>query len=492
MRPFLAFFSVLLIPAFAQTLDVTQGLVNDQVLQRGAGNRGTARFSGTAAARLNGTSLEARVVNAKGGEPVVDWTPLCKVDGGKWIAELAGIPTGGPYRVELRAGDAAAQLTGILVGDLWVLAGQSNMEGVGDLVNVTAPMEQVHSFDQSDRWALAKEPLHSLPDAVDRVHWRNNASGQPERLAGPAREKWIADRKKGSGLGLSFAQHMLARTHVPVGLVPCAHGGTSMDQWSPELKDKGGDSLYGAMLRRIHAVGGQVTGVLWYQGESDANPTDAPAFQAKFVTFVATLRKDLEQPDIPFYYVQIGRHIDGHNVVEWNAIQVTQLKAEALIPRSGVVASVDFSLDDGIHISTPELQRIGERFALLAGHDLFPEIRGYPLLKRGPRPVSAKFEDGTVTVKFSEVNGGLVAPGRIGGFSIHNAAGEPVPAIYKARFDPTDRTVVLLDISGKLPAGAALWYGYGKDPYCNVRDYYDMGVPVFGPLPIESGAPVVN
>jgi sialate O-acetylesterase len=485
MHPFLALF--LCLPAFAQTLDVTQGLVNDQVLQRGPGNRATARFSGAAAARLDGANLEGRAVNAKGGEQVLDWTPLGKIDGGKWTAELAGIPNGGPYRIELRAGDATAQLTGILAGDLWVLAGQSNMEGVGDLVNVTTPMDQAHSFDQSDHWGIAKEPLHSLPDAVDRVHWRKNAAGEPELLTGPARDKWIADRKKGAGLGLPFAQNMLARTHVPIGLIPCAHGGTSMDQWSPDLKDKDkeGDSLYGAMLRRIHAAGGKVTGILWYQGESDANPKDAPAFQAKFVSFVAALRKDLGQPDLPFYYVQIGRHIDRNNLAEWNAIQGAQLKAEALIPRSGLASSVDLSLDDGIHISTPDLQRLGQRLALLAGHDVFPEIRGYPLLMRGPRPVSAKFEDGAVTVKFSDVNGGLVALGRVSGFSIHTASGEPVPAIYKARFDPADRTIVHLDISGKLPEGAVLWYGYGKDPYCNIRDYYDMAVPVFGPMPIE-------
>jgi sialate O-acetylesterase len=476
---------VLSIGAFAQTLDVTQGLVNDQVIQRGQDNHAIARFSGTAAARLNGSSLEGRVVSPKGGAEILGWTPLGKIDEGKWTAELAGIPNGGPYRIEIRAGDATAQLTGILAGDLWVLAGQSNMEGVGDLVNVTVPLEQAHSFDMSDHWGMAKEPLHSLPDAVDRVHWRKNTSGEPERLTGPARDKWIADRKKGAGLGLPFAQNMLARTHVPIGLIPCAHGGTSMDQWSPGFKDKGGDSLYGAMLRRIAAAGGKVAGILWYQGESDANPTDAPAFQAKFVSFVAALRQDLALPDLPFYYVQIGRHIDGKNIADWNAIQVAQWKAEALIPRSGLVASLDLSLDDGIHISTPDLQRLGQRFALLAGHDLFPELRGYTLLKRGPRPVSATFAEGTVTVKFSDVNGGLVALGRLSGFTIHNADGDPVPAIYKARFDPTDRNVVLLDISGKLPEGAVLRYGYGKDPYCNIRDYYDMAVPAFGPMPIE-------
>jgi len=57
--------------------------------------------------------------------------------------------------------------------------------------------------------------------------------------------------------------------------------------------------------------------------------------------------------------------------------------------------------------------------------------------------------------------------------------------IYKARVDPADSSVVLLSIGGKLPEGAKLHYGYGKDPYCNLRDAADMAAPVFGPMTIE-------
>ena len=143
--------------------------------------------------------------------------------------------------MEVRAGGSTTVVGDVLVGDLWVLAGQSNMEGVGDLVDVQKPDPLVHSFDQLDAWGVAREPLHNLPGAVDRVHWRKNKQGEPERYTGEALAKFNETRKKGAGLGLPFAVEMVRRTGVPVGLVPCAHGGTSMDQWSPELKDKGGD-----------------------------------------------------------------------------------------------------------------------------------------------------------------------------------------------------------------------------------------------------------
>ena len=91
----------------------------------------------------------------------------------EWTADLGGIPAGGPYRIELRiqGTNAVAQVDNILVGDLWVLAGQSNMEGMGELVDVQQPDPLVHSFDLADNWVVAEEPLHTLVSAADRVHW---------------------------------------------------------------------------------------------------------------------------------------------------------------------------------------------------------------------------------------------------------------------------------------------------------------------------------
>ena len=148
------------------------------------------------------------------------------------------------------------------------------MEGVGDLVNVQPPDPRVHSFDQLDRWGVAQEPLHNLPGAIDRVHWRNNP---PTRLTGEALESFNRERQKGRD-GASVRGRDGQTNRRALGLIPCAHGGTSMAQWDPALQDKGGDSLYGAMIRRFQLIGGKVAGVLWYQGESDASPSAAPKF----------------------------------------------------------------------------------------------------------------------------------------------------------------------------------------------------------------------
>jgi sialate O-acetylesterase len=473
---FLTFVSI----SFAQPARITGGAVDYQVFQRGADGRADIAVAGTSA---NGP-VEARLVLRGAPAPGFDWAAVAQGQGGKWTAQLRGVPAGGPYTLEVRAGgtQVADRVAGLLVGDLWVLAGQSNMEGVADLVDVQPPNGLVNSFDQTDRWGIAEEPLHRLADAADRVHWRRNQQKEPEKLTGEALQKFIAGRKKGAGLGLPFAAEMVRRTGVPIGLVPCAHGGTSMDQWDPGLRDQGGDSLYGATVRRVRLVGGKVTGILWYQGESDASPKAAPLFQQKFERLVAAFRSDFGQPDVPFYYVQIGRHVSLSGAAEWNAVQEMQRKAEAAIPRSGMATAVDFTLDDGIHVGTQDHKRLGARLARLACHDLFPDNTGCAALKRGPRPVSARLDGGVLRVEFSDVNGALRSPGRPAGFSIHAPTGEPLVAIYKVRLEGN---AALLHVQGGLPPGAVLWYGSGRDPYCNLTDAADMGVPVFGPLAIQ-------
>ena len=478
-----------LFTAFPQEIRVTSGIVDDQVLQRNAEQTAEVHLAGTVSGKkVNGRTLEARVLSGS-GLPVAgfDWTPIGKVQKLKWAGDLKGLPTGGPYRLELRLQDSdlIASVSRILVGDLWVLAGQSNMEGHGDLVDVQQPWPLVRSFDLADHWLIAEEPLHTLVNAADPVHWPLNDEKTPERWTGEKLERYLANRRKGAGLGLPFAVEMLKRTGIPIGLIPCAHGGTSMDQWDPALKDQGGESLYGSMLRRFRAVGGSVRGVLWYQGESDANPQAAAAFRLKFENFVTAVRTDFKQPELPFYYVQIGRHVSGTNVADWNAVQTAQLQAESEIPHSGMVAALDLSLDDGIHIGTQDLKRIARRLANLVCQDLFPRMQTYGELKRGPRPLAAKFSEGMVKVSFSGVNTRLQGEGRISGFSIHDQDGKLVPAIYKARVDPAEASTVLLYVQGTLPQNAAVWYGYGKDPYCNVRDAEDMAVPAFGPVRIE-------
>ena len=484
----LTFALVVLVSACAQEIRITEGVADYQVLQRGPDQTADFIFAGSVATRKdNGKQIEARLLAGSTVLGKFDWVPIATVKKQTWSGQLQAVPVGGPYRLELRVqgGATGFAVDHVLVGDLWILAGQSNMEGHGDLVDVQSPIPQVHTFDMADRWLLAEEPLHTTVSAVDRVHWRVGENSVPERWSGEKLDRYLSERRKGAGLGLPFAVEMYQRTGIPVGLIPCAHGGTSMDQWSPALKDRGGDSLYGAMLRRFHAVGGSVRGILWYQGESDANPQAEPEFLHKFEDFVKGVREDFNAQLLPFYYVQIGRHVSDTNITAWNRVQAEQLRAESDLRHIWMAASVDSTMDDPIHVSTGSLKVLARRLANLVCIDQFPRVKNFGALKRGPRPLEAKYENGLVRVRFSGVNRNLESEGRISGFTIHDAKGVPVPLIYKAAIDPAEASTVLLYVGNRPPQNSTVQYGFGKDPYCNVHDAENMAVPAFGPVAIQ-------
>ncbi|MGQ9738913.1 MAG: sialate O-acetylesterase [Armatimonadota bacterium] len=462
-------------------LIVQQGVSDYQVLQRDSEEWAQVNVSGMCRSDAEGV-VEAQVL--KSGEVVQEWLPVGSAQGGRWSASLT-LQTGGAYTLRFRLShqpEEMVEVKEVLVGDLWVLAGQSNMEGVGDLVDVEQPHPLVHSYTMAESWEIAREPLHWLCCSIDSVHNSNGVVPGDEQHA-----EWHRTRNKGAGLGLPFAKAMVEATGVPIGLVPCAHGGTSMTQWSPDLAHLRGGSLYGSMLRRFRAVGGKVKGVLWYQGESDANPNDAPLFAERFPHFIKRVRADFGDPGLPFYYVQIGRFVIAmptEGELAWNQLQDTQRRLAGEIPNVAMVASVDLELDDLIHIGTQGLKRLGKRLANIALRELF----GRRDIQLGPRLLDACIDnaEGTrVRVRFADVNGRLVAPGRVAGFSIRTAQNHPYRLIYKMEVDKASPTDVLLHLTEPCPENAFLWYGSGFDPYCNVTDEADMAVPVFTAVPIR-------
>lgn len=466
------------IPVRAE-LTVEAGLAPYQVIQCDDAGVATLVCSGR-----HGGAAKVQTRITRDGSTIRDWQDG-RVDEHAWNAAIEGVPAGGPYRFEVRALDAnhattaAMVIDHVLVGDLWILAGQSNMQGCGNLVDLEPPSSQVNVFAMNDTWRNAVEPLHRLDESADIIH-----SGVEDDAV---RRSLVSDTStwtKGSGLGLTFAKELVHKTGRPIGLVPCAHGGTTMAEWNPALRDQGGLSLYGAMYRRFKEVGGKVRGALWYQGESDTMTLEATeAFPQNFKGFVEALRKDFGAPELPFYYVQIGRFTNPDDPTNWNRVQEFQRLAETDIPHAAMVASIDLELDDLIHIGTDGLKVLGRRMAALAAHDLF----GAGDLQPGPR-LAGVCRAGTpygpqIVVTFTGVNGLLRAEGRVSGFSISDASGKTQPYIYHQEINPDDPASVILWVN-EVPAGARLWYGRGFDPYCNLVDEAGMALPVFGPVSI--------
>ncbi len=380
--------------------------------------------------------------------------------------ETMELPVGGPYEV----GGAK----NVLVGDLWVLAGQSNMEGAGNLRD-SEPLKSahplVHSFQSRQQWAPAEEPLHWLFESAHPINHSLRDLPFPETIA--PRD---LSRPKGAGLGLTFAKEMVARNGVPIGFLPAAYGGSSMQQWNPKLRDLGGGSLYGATVKRFQAVGGKVAGIFWYQGESDTNLTDAALYAGRMTELVQSFRADFGQPDLPFYLVQLGGFIsspDPAMIQGWNSIRETQRVWPQTQTNVEMVSAIDTGLDDGIHIDTAGLKLLGKRLAAVALGQPAPALQS----------VTLEPEHGWLRVSFAHVQGGLQSAGRPAGFTLRDAEGNELPLIYKIRLDGSDALLKIEDL-GRVP-GTNLWYGYGLAPYCNITDTSGASVPALGPVKIE-------
>ncbi len=465
-------------------LVITSGILEDSVLQRTLQDvSGEVTVQGQSSLETSGPILVS-VFRREAALP--DW--LDREAGiareGMWFAKLQGIPTGGPYSITFRLqGDSntSTHVRGILVGDLWILAGQSNMEGVGNLEDVEPPSPYVHVLDMARRWHIAEEPLHWLCDSPDPCH--SEATGaEQERIAREAR----TTRTKGAGLGLAFANAMHKASGVPIGLIACAHGGTSMQQWNPQFKDQGGRSLYGSMLLSLRAVGNRVRGLLWYQGESDANPQDATQFRERFTQLVENVRTDTGDANLPFYSVQIGRFVvpPGSDPTGWNAIQEHQRTLADEIPNTAVVAGIDLELDDQIHIGVHGLKRIGRRLAHIALHGM----AGDTDQPSGPRLRSVTVEGANRDMLRVSYDGvartGFMPSVRVTGFSVRTADRLDTNSIYKAVVDPARPSDILLSLGGPPEEGLSLWYGHGFDPTCSLTDADDMAAPVFGPVAV--------
>lgn len=452
--------------AYGGALRITSGLEDDQVLQRDA--------AGVAVAAVTGESAQTGEVRARvlrNGAQVIDWRSCGQAKNGSWSATVEKIPTGGPYRIEFQLVETTTAVKDVLVGDLWLLAGQSNMVGLGQRNGAETPSVFVNMYGFGERWERAEDPLHRLDESPLPV------------FPGKTPSTYI-----GVGPGLAFGVQLHRLTGVPVGLIPCASGGTSMRQWSPALKTEAGRSLYGATLLRAQKAGGQVKGMLWYQGESDATPDDAPKYATAFVELVHAFRTDLSAPNLPFYYVQLGTTTVTSLFKEqnWNAIQELQRQVEGQITNVAMAAALDLPLFDAIHLSGEGQKRLGRRLAKLAALNLYGRTDCQP----GPRPVKAvEVENpwaGVIRLDLTGGNGELLPKTHIPGFQITDATGTLLNPFYDVSLSQETPASLMMKMRRKLPEGDLfLWYGRGMYPYVNLTDAEDFALPMFGPLKVE-------
>lgn len=412
----------------------------------------------------------------------------------------AQLPTGGPYEIELEVWAGADRIgrhvvRGLLVGDVWVLAGQSNMQGVGEGAAALPPLERAAALGLDGRWRPASEPLHRLWQSPDNTqlrlfHLPNSMMSREDVLAAypEMHERDAVEPIGGVGPGYFFARDLASLTGVPVGLIPCALGGSGLELWSKAWAglhapgDPSG-SLYSNLIDRASAWG-PVRGVLWYEGESEAMSALGADYAGLFAELVNDVRTDLKQPDLAFLTAQLGTFdVDDPHFApiqeslsrEWDLVREAQRKAASLLHRVAVVTAADLPRVDLVHVATRGHERLGRRLALQAAG----LVRGDELGAGPDVSQVALDEDGTLRIVIEGLRGRLQSPVDPRSFVLSDS---PARVVSATVVEPD--TVVL---STDVPVGpeACLGYGLGPEPIMSLYDDTDFPVPCFGPIAVN-------
>jgi len=453
---------------------ITNGLNNNQVLQRDKNNlsetiiKGITQSAGTVSVKVTKNNKTLKDF---------DFRELANLKKGSFTFKLTGIPVGGPFQIifkftSAKGSDAILEFNNILVGDVWILAGQSNMEGVGYLKDAAKPHPLVRAFYMNDKWATAKDPIHNRFAAIDPVHAIINGGANPVR-----------DKHKGVGPGVAFGKEMYRLANVPQGLISCAHGGTSMSQWDPALKKHKNKSLYGALLRRFEKNGSNVAGILWYQGCSDTHPPKNVAlYTERMKKLVASFRKDLKLTNLPVVMVQISKAAQcSQGRAGWNNIQNQQRLLPKTIKNLSVVPAIDLSMDDWIHLSGKDQQCLGKR---LADAMYFRKSKKQIELKSVRKKINRLCNTIDIEVEFSNVSGSLQLKGRPWGFALSHFEGSLCDSIFDIKLNGS-KVLVCTSLPADKPHRIFLHYGFGTMPYCSITDSADRSLPVFGPVKVK-------
>lgn len=172
------------------------------------------------------------------------------------------------------------------------------------------------------------------------------------------------DRKfSGRSLAENFADTYSKERDVEVGLIPCADGGTSLDQW-----EVGGilydNAVYQAKLASRTST---IAGILWHQGEADCAQNLYPLYEEKIIKIINSLRKDLDLYDVPFLCGGLGDFLKNctfdANLVNYFHINETLKKISKEQHMVGYVSAEGLdSNSDNLHFNTKSLMEFGVRY----------------------------------------------------------------------------------------------------------------------------------
>ena len=367
---------------------------------------------------------------------------------GRWRVQFSALKRGGPYTLRVQ-GKNEIEVPDVLVGEVWLGSGQSNM---------AQPAQEARDFATTKAESNQPEIRMFKVESKGATNAQSDCVGtwkvcSPETIGRYSAVLYFFGRELHQSLG------------GPIGLINSSVGATSIESWiSPAAQaakpgDGKGDLYNGKIAPLIPYA---LKGIVWYQGEANAHsPEQGRQYHFQLVSLVKDWRRQWHTK-LPFAWVQLPNY---HERAEaWCLVREGQLQALEL-PRTGMAITVD--IGDAGNIHPKNKQETGRRLSLWALGTVYGKKVS---ATSGPLPDGIRFRPADVIVKFSHANGGLVTrEGSLRGFLIAAADQKWLPA--QARI--VGNTVVVSHPDLKNPA--AIRYSWQDNPDGNL--YNAAGLP---------------
>ena len=332
---------------------------------------------------------------------------------GKWSLNLNKEAAGGPYTLVVK-GNNEIVLNDVLIGDIWVCSGQSNMEW---------PLKRTDNAAAEIESANLPQIRHiKVPRTVAGAP-KEDISGNPQWQ--PATPQFVAEF---TAVGYYFAKELQNELNVPIGLLNSSWGGTNVETWTSRAAFENSDEfkkmistvatpipdstvnkskpniapslLSNAMIEPI--VPFKIKGVIWYQGENNANL--AHQYRQAFPLLINDWRERWNIGNFPFYFVQLASYKASGGTSEkgstWAELREAQ-KMTLSLSNTGMAVTTDIGNSNDIH-PTNKLD-VGKRLAAIALNKTYKKKNEYS----GPVFKKMKRDGNKIKIYFDHVDGGL-------------------------------------------------------------------------------------
>ena len=410
---------------------------------------------------------------------------------GNWIVKLNSVKAGGPYVLKINS----LELKNILIGDVWICSGQSNMEWrLKQTTNADVDVAAAN-YPKIRFFQVPRKEIDAEQTAVNSS-WKECT---PENAA------------NFSAIGYFFGRDLHKNLNVPIGLINNAVGGSPAESWMSNAVLNGDSEykqfyeayptqienhqkalekhkiavekakadgtkapnapgkpwmpsgLYNGMLTPLAPYA--IKGAIWYQGESNAGR--AYQYRRLFPVMIKNWRDKWGQGDFPFLFVQLAAFGPNGNKLgesDWAELREAQTMTLSTSPNTGMALAIDYGTYDDIHPKNK--LPIGERLALVARSVAYKQR----LVFSGPMYDAMKNNGDKITLSFKHTGGGLEAKGgELKGFLI---AGDD-KIWHEAKAEIKGKTVIVS--SSEVAKPMAVRYAWAKFPTCNL--YNKEGLP---------------